>query len=258
MEEAGRIPQYRRFSRRRPLRICRRSMPSRKPRSATPTSGVGQTDRMAAKMAQPGSTRSARSSPMQGWAASPSRPMARSASTAASASSPGRQDAVDQRAAIAGEFEGDARDRRDGAAGAQKPHAGAVDLAADAMDVLELPQLLLDGLDHRVEAGFGEAGIACASAQRHHAEGQREEADEGRVRHSPAGPRRVLVEPPPMSKTRARVPAPRSKGEQLSSVSSASSRPRDDAYIEPSLLADAGEEVAAVASATAGLGPRRR
>ena len=45
-------------------------MPSRKPRSATRSIGLGQSEQMAAKMAEPASIRSARSGPMAPIAAS--------------------------------------------------------------------------------------------------------------------------------------------------------------------------------------------
>ena len=50
-------------------RIISTSMPSRKPRSATRNRGLGKARRMASRMAQPASTRSARSAPIQGLAA---------------------------------------------------------------------------------------------------------------------------------------------------------------------------------------------
>ena len=61
----------------RDWRIIRSSMPSRRPRSATVTSAIGQVWRIASNTAQPGSTNSTRSGPTQGCAASPAGPRSR-------------------------------------------------------------------------------------------------------------------------------------------------------------------------------------
>ena len=53
-------------------RIICTSMPSRRPRSATRRRGHGNARRIASRMAQPASTRSARSAPMHGFATRPS------------------------------------------------------------------------------------------------------------------------------------------------------------------------------------------
>src|SRR4029077_11354325 len=64
-------------------RINSTSMPSRKPRSATRSRSHGKTRRIASRIAQPASTRSARSEPMQGLATRSSDLLARSSSSTA-------------------------------------------------------------------------------------------------------------------------------------------------------------------------------
>src|SRR5215472_6593480 len=67
----------------RSSRIISTSMPSRRPRSATRSRGHGNARRIASRMAQPASTRSARSAPMHGLAARSSKFIAISSATTA-------------------------------------------------------------------------------------------------------------------------------------------------------------------------------
>ncbi len=117
---------------------CRSSMPSRSPRSATTICGAGQIRWMAAKIAQPGSTKSARSGADARMARQPVPPQrAQRCQRGLAASSRDSTTPSTSAAAIARQPQHDAGQRGDRARGAEQPHAAAADLVADAMHQLE-------------------------------------------------------------------------------------------------------------------------
>ena len=240
-------------------RIMRNSMPSRSPRSATTISGAGQIRWMAAKIAQPGSTNSARSAPTQGCCASPSRPSARSRASAASAVVAGQHRAIDGRPAVARQLQHHARQRGDGAGSAEQAHAALPDFVADAMHGSNGAQPFRHVLGHGVEALAGQPGgrrTARPASPRPPAATRSRSAPAAR-RSAAARTQASSVDPPPMSNSSARLPPLRSSGAQLSSASSASSRLEITSICSPVSALHAGEELGPVAGAAAGFGGDR-
>ena len=111
-----------RRARARSASISEIRMPSRRPRSATRTRSVGHSRRIASKMAQPGSTRSARSRPMQGCATRRSNGMPSSAVIVVGDLARRHPEAIDLLALVALEPEVEARQRRHRARGADQVH----------------------------------------------------------------------------------------------------------------------------------------
>lgn len=93
----------------------------------------------------------------------------------------GEGSAVDERASVAGEIEGDAGQGSDGAAGAEELHTALLDLTGDAMGSFEGGERVADFGDHGLEADCVEAGGGVALGEGDNSCGKGGVADEVRA-----------------------------------------------------------------------------
>ena len=156
-------------------------MPSRRPRSATRRRSDGHTARIASRMAQPASTRSARSAPMQGLATRSAKLQPKQLFHHAVDAAAIHPQAIDPAAVVAVEAEMHAGERRHRSGRTEQVETAAGANALQLVAPLEGLQQSLHLVDHRREDLAGNLAAAEAFRQRHHADRQR------RPRHDVVG-----------------------------------------------------------------------
>ena len=210
---------------------------------------------MASRMAQPASTRSARSAPMQGLAARSSKLMAMSSADDSRHFAVGQPAAVDAPAVIALEPQKHAGDRRDRAGRAEHVKIGEI----AAVRVCELLHERGDLVDHRVIDVARHRGAAVTLGERDDADRQRGPADDLRLRRSAASAVRP-AEPHQLGRAAADIEqddAASGRIEQLGATGRRQSRLGrriDDFEFEAGLVGDAGAELLAILGRAAGRG----
>ena len=242
-------------------------MPSRRPRSAMRRRSDGKARRIASRMAQPASTRSARSRPMQGLAARWSKCVPSSRSIRRVDVGVVHPQPVDAAAVVARQAEMDAGERRDRAGGAEQ-----VEVRARRPPARRPGRSRARRSDTSSTIPSKTAGVTSTPPWRS-ASVTTPTGSESQARmrlHGSAGAGRRAVEPDDLGRAAADVEhdrpiAPRGSASAAQPVTArcASVAPVDDLEVEPELVLHAGEEGGAVVGEPAGLGgdqarPRRR
>ena len=147
-------------------------MPSRRPRSAMRRRSDGNARRIASRMAQPASTRSARSRPMQGFCGALVERRVEQVVENRGHMLVAHPHAVDPPPVVARQLEVDAADRRDGSRGAEQ-----VELRGDTPPSRPRARTArrrsLDLLDHGLERHPRHVDAAVPLGERHHPDRQR-------------------------------------------------------------------------------------
>ncbi len=230
-------------------------MPSRTPRSATRRRPTGKSRQMAARMAQPATTRSARSRPMQGMAARSSQPMPARLSLIRSMVAKSKLAPSTLGAVVARQLEMHAAERGDGARRAEHLQlARAMARLAQLRRGAEFPQQRHGLFHHGLVDRRRDAAGAMALGQHHHPHGNGMGGCEARRR---AG---CQLEAADLRRAAADIEGerPARRGHQQRRAAGEGQRGllviADDLDLDPGLAPDPADELGAIVGAPAGLG----